>query len=184
MLVTLVLIRPLKPNGIAETLRFDIEHQRARKENMAIMAWIETSVSMIETWISATMAGTLTSTILAGIGYYGRNLDIGNFGRKRLLLPIMSIKPLLAFFFSTRENWVVVFASRRNNGNVACHLSKERELREWESVEGWENTRKEKWYTMNICGYFDFGYNWRCKRMSEQKKNSTWLNIGLELMRG
>jgi hypothetical protein len=38
MLVTLVLIRPLKPNGIVETLRFDIEHQRARKENMAIMA--------------------------------------------------------------------------------------------------------------------------------------------------
>jgi hypothetical protein len=35
------------------------------------MTWIGTSVSMTETWTMAT---------LAGIGYYGRDLDINNFG--------------------------------------------------------------------------------------------------------
>jgi hypothetical protein len=67
--------------------------------------------------------------------------------------PTMSMKPLLAFFFSTRENWVVVFASRRKNGNVACHLDKERKSSGWESVEGWENTRKEngtRWIFVGI----------------------------------
>jgi hypothetical protein len=33
----------------------------------------------------ATMAETWTSGTLVGIDYYGRNLDIGNFDRKRLL---------------------------------------------------------------------------------------------------
>jgi hypothetical protein len=37
------------------------------------------------------------------------------------------MKPLWLFLFSTRENWVVVFASKGNNGNVACHIDKERE---------------------------------------------------------
>jgi hypothetical protein len=81
----------------------------------------------------------------------GRDLDIDDFGRHRLLWPkfrhqqlwleagtiaevepTMSMKPLLAiffFFFLTKENWVVVFASIRNNDNVACHLDKERESR-------------------------------------------------------
>jgi hypothetical protein len=36
------------------------------------------------------MAGTWTSMILAGIGYYGQNLDIGNFGQKQLLLLKLS----------------------------------------------------------------------------------------------
>jgi hypothetical protein len=80
VLVTLVSIRPHKPNGIMQTLRFNLEFQRARKK-MAIMAWIEKSVSMTEAW---------TSVNLAGIGYYAQNLDIGNFGRKWLLLPELS----------------------------------------------------------------------------------------------
>jgi hypothetical protein len=33
------------------------------------------------------MVGTWTSAILASIGHYGRNLDIGNFGWKQLLWP-------------------------------------------------------------------------------------------------
>jgi len=48
---------------------------------------------MTETWTSATLAALTTmlgiwkSMILVRIGYYGRNLDISNFGRKRLLWP-------------------------------------------------------------------------------------------------
>jgi hypothetical protein len=45
--------------------------------------------------------------------------------------PTIGMKHLWAifFFFLTRENWMVVFASRRNNGNATCHIYKERDSR-------------------------------------------------------
>jgi hypothetical protein len=62
---------------------------------------------------------------LAGIGYYGQDLDIGDFGRKSATMagigPTMGMKPLLAFFFFFQQEWVV-FASRGNNGGMAYHL--------------------------------------------------------------
>jgi hypothetical protein len=65
VLITLVSIRPRKPNGRSRTLRFDLEQQMSKKKE-AIIAWIRTS---------AAMTGTLTSAIMAGIGYYGQDLD-------------------------------------------------------------------------------------------------------------
>jgi len=165
--ITLVSIRPRKPNSRSRTLRFDLEHQRARKKNGCYdLNW--------------------------NIDFYDRNLDFGdsgqdfdisNFGWKQLLWPELS--QLWAwnifghFFFSTRENWVVVFASRRNNGSVACHLDKERDscgcVKRNSLGTGRENWRKKKLYTINICGLFDIGYDWRCKRMSEpKKKKKNW----------
>jgi hypothetical protein len=93
------------------------------------------------------MTETWTSTTLAGIDYYGWDLDIDDFVRHKLLWlkfgprqlwqeastmvetgPTIGMKPLWVFFFFQQERigWVV-FTSRGNNGNVACHLHKERD---------------------------------------------------------
>jgi hypothetical protein len=94
-------------------LKFDLEHQRAikkKEKEEATLAWIGKSVSMTETWTSATMVGIWTTATLADIGYYGRNLNIGNFGQKRLLWlkfsQLWAWNLLEHIFFSTRENWV------------------------------------------------------------------------------
>jgi len=60
---------------------------------MAIMIWIGTSVSMTETW---------TSTTLASIGYYGRDLDIDNFGQNWANYGHETTLGIF-IFFSTRE---------------------------------------------------------------------------------
>jgi hypothetical protein len=39
---------------------------------------------------------------------------------------------------------------------------------------------KRKWHEMDIYEHFDFGYNQRCKRLSEPKKKK----IGIELNTG
>jgi len=90
VLVTLVSIRSCKPNGRSRTLRFDLEHQRARKK---WLLWPELEhrflwpkLGLRQFWpTSTTMVRTCTSIILACIGYYGRNLDIDNFDQKWLL---------------------------------------------------------------------------------------------------
>jgi hypothetical protein len=44
--------------------------------------------------------------------------------------PTMGMKPFWTIFFSsTRDNWVVLFASRGNNGNTTSHPDKERDSR-------------------------------------------------------
>jgi hypothetical protein len=62
------------------------------------------------------MAKIRMSATLARSGYYGQNC--ANYEHET---------SLGIFFFSTRENWVVVFASRESNGNATCHLNKERD---------------------------------------------------------
>jgi hypothetical protein len=79
------------------------------------------------------MAGTWTLATFAGIGYYGWNLDLGNFGQKRGTMveigPTIGMKPLWIFLFQQKRIERVVFTSRGNNGSVACHLEKERDSR-------------------------------------------------------
>jgi hypothetical protein len=41
--------------------------------------------------------------------------------------PLWTLFFIYLFIFPTRDNWVVLFASRGNNGSVACHLDKERD---------------------------------------------------------
>jgi hypothetical protein len=103
-------------------LRFDTEHQRARKENMVIIYGVNWNIS-----------------------FYDRNLDFGDYGWHRLLWPefrdrqlwseaatideielTMSMKPLLAFFFQQERIGWVVFASRAKKGSAGCHFDKER----------------------------------------------------------
>jgi hypothetical protein len=90
---------------------------------------------------------------MAGISYYGQDLDIDNFGWHRLLWsefghqqlwakaaimagvgPTTGTKPLWVFFFffqQERIEWVI-FADRENNGSTACNLDKERLTWVWE----------------------------------------------------
>jgi hypothetical protein len=107
-------------------LRFDTEHQRARKENMVIIYGVNWNIS-----------------------FYDRNLDFGDYGWHRLLWPefrdrqlwseaatideielTMSMKPLLAFFFQqeriewwyllveeTMVMWHVILTKRENHAN-------------------------------------------------------------------
>jgi hypothetical protein len=62
------------------------------------------------------MTETLTAVTLADIGYYSRDLDIGNFGWHRLLLPELDINNghetslgfFFFFFFNKRELGVCI----------------------------------------------------------------------------
>jgi hypothetical protein len=81
--------------------------------------------TMAEIWIFAT---------LVGFGYYGQNLNIGNYGQKRLLwleLGQLWAQNLfdLSFFKKKKEKEEeiiggVVFVCRVNNDSAACHLDK------------------------------------------------------------
>lgn len=73
---------------------------------------------LVGTWTSTILAGIWTSATLTESGYYGQNL--ANYGHETFLDN---------FFFSTRDNWVVLFASRGNNGNTTYHPDKERDSR-------------------------------------------------------
>jgi hypothetical protein len=53
------------------------------------------------------MAGTWTLATLAGISYYGWNLDLDNFGQKRGTMveigPTIGMKPLWTFLFQQKR---------------------------------------------------------------------------------
>jgi len=121
---------------------------------------------MAETWTSTTLAGSIMARIwisatLAGSGYYGRNW--ANYGYET---------SLDIFFFEQEKIGWVVFVSRGNNGSSTCNLDKERLTCVWE--EKWRKygrmrkPKEKNWHTMDICGYADFGYDIRCKRMREK----------------
>jgi hypothetical protein len=92
---------------------------------------------MTETW-------TLTS-----INYYGRNLNIGNFGRKQLLWPEL-VEETMAVLH-------VILAKRE------AHVGVEREIAraQDEKMCKDERTQEKKnfWHTIDICGHFDFSYD-------------------------
>ncbi len=71
------------------------------------------------------MIETLTATTLAGISYYGLELDIGNFGWNWANRGHETSLDIFLLFQQEIIGWVI-FAGRGNNGNAACHLDKER----------------------------------------------------------
>jgi hypothetical protein len=93
--------------------------------------------------------------------------------------PTMSMKHLWAHLFSTRENWVVVFASKGNYGNAACYLNKERDPHgcgkrnisgtRLENVEGWENSKNKK-IKMVHDGYLWTFWFWLWLKMQKDER--------------
>jgi hypothetical protein len=133
------------------------------------------------------MAGTWISATLASSDYHGQNSDVGNFGQMRLLWPELCqlwAWNLFGHFFFQQERigwWYllvekamamrhVILTKRETHVGVGREIAWAQDEKMWKDEKTQKKKKKKNWHMMAICGHFDFGYNWRCKRISEQKK--------------
>jgi len=93
---------------------------------------------------------------LAGIGYYGQDLDIGDFGRKSATMagigPTMGMKHLLAFFFffnksgwyllveETMVVWHIILTKRETHVGVGRKIARAQDEKMWKD----EKTQEKK----------------------------------------
>jgi hypothetical protein len=155
MLVILVSICPHKPNGGSQTLRFDLQHQRARKKLLYGLNW--------------------------NISFHDWNLDFGDSVRHQLLWSRLEHRWFWPASVIMARIWWVVSADRGNNGNAAYDPNKERDSRGygkinslgtwWKNVEGWGSPRKTKIGTRWILWAFWFWLFEDAKDECTLKKN-------------